>query len=398
MLPAFHRYPEQQDQLAKLWSSSPFLELDRQRTRAMLLHGQELDDQDFQPNKRARFHTQPAPGNVKRDGSLDQRNISRQSDSPTYARAGKENLGPFVPIAGGNSSQQQPPVALRRLDTGQESPDSAVLPLRKAKMSLPATASRSTLLLAEHNLQCQVGVQNLSSPAKCAVPVRAFFTRQCSWHSSVETAQHNCLHAHFHNSNSDSLLSKAAALASTVPSTLCQDPPVPDIPAALPKSCQPHAADLQMALQYQQPDHQLPITASTPAAFLASAKPEQIIPSSAQVTARSAQAAAKAAQVAAKPAQFTAQTSQVAAKTDSLPGNFVCLGSSDSDSASEGSDDGELAEMQTQAEQSQQAVSAWLQQHGLAGYTAAFKQAEVRPVRRMWLRLYDQHAACHALH
>ena len=41
------------------------------------------------------------------------------------------------------------------------------------------------------------------------------------------------------------------------------------------------------------------------------------------------------------------------------------------------SDDGHFAQLQTQALQSEQAVSAWLQQHGLSAYAAAFSQAEV---------------------
>ena len=58
-----------------------------------------------------------------------------------------------------------------------------------------------------------------------------------------------------------------------------------------------------------------------------------------------------------------------------LPGNFIVLDASDSEE--EASDDGELADLHTQAVHSDQAVLAWLQQHGLASYAAAFSQAEV---------------------
>lgn len=59
-----------------------------------------------------------------------------------------------------------------------------------------------------------------------------------------------------------------------------------------------------------------------------------------------------------------------------LPGNFIVLDASDSED-DDASDDGHFAELQTQALQSEQAVSAWLQQHGLSAYAAAFSQAEV---------------------
>ena len=59
-----------------------------------------------------------------------------------------------------------------------------------------------------------------------------------------------------------------------------------------------------------------------------------------------------------------------------LPGNFIVLDASDSED-DDASDDGQFAELQTQALQSEQAVSAWLQQHGLSAYAAAFSQAEV---------------------
>jgi len=52
------------------------------------------------------------------------------------------------------------------------------------------------------------------------------------------------------------------------------------------------------------------------------------------------------------------------------------LDASDSED-DDASDDGHFAELQTQALQSEQAVSAWLQQHGLSAYAAAFSQAEV---------------------
>lgn len=58
-----------------------------------------------------------------------------------------------------------------------------------------------------------------------------------------------------------------------------------------------------------------------------------------------------------------------------LPGNFIVLEASDSDE--EASDDGEFANLQTQAVQSEQAVLTWLHDHGLASYAAAFSQAEV---------------------
>ncbi len=59
-----------------------------------------------------------------------------------------------------------------------------------------------------------------------------------------------------------------------------------------------------------------------------------------------------------------------------LPGNFIVLDASDSEDDN-ASDDGHFAQLQTQALQSEQAVSAWLQQHGLSAYAAAFSQAEV---------------------
>ena len=59
-----------------------------------------------------------------------------------------------------------------------------------------------------------------------------------------------------------------------------------------------------------------------------------------------------------------------------LPGNFIVLDTSDSED-NDASDDGHFAELQTQAMQSEQAVSAWLQQHGLSACAAAFSQAEV---------------------
>lgn len=58
-----------------------------------------------------------------------------------------------------------------------------------------------------------------------------------------------------------------------------------------------------------------------------------------------------------------------------LPGNFIVLDASASEE--EASDDGEFADLHTQAVQSDQAVLAWLHQHGLASYAAAFSQAEV---------------------
>lgn len=58
-----------------------------------------------------------------------------------------------------------------------------------------------------------------------------------------------------------------------------------------------------------------------------------------------------------------------------LPGDFIVLDASDSEE--EGSDNDEFADLHTQAVQSDQAVMAWLHQHGLASYAAAFSQAEV---------------------
>ena len=57
-----------------------------------------------------------------------------------------------------------------------------------------------------------------------------------------------------------------------------------------------------------------------------------------------------------------------------LPGDFIVLDASDSD---EEASDGEFADLQTQAVQSEQAVLAWLHQHGLVSHAAAFSQAEV---------------------
>lgn len=262
---------------------------------------QSPDDQDFQPNKRARIQIQ-----LERAGLHGSAHITaEQTPCLPYARtsAGKENVPPLSSLG----AAEQPGVPITQAKANNEEADADTLPLRKAKALLPATATMSASDMAPTS----------SQPAKAPVAVRAFFTRRGSWqsHQPFTADAQPCMHS---NQTTQQLLHKQRCLAS------------PQV---------------------------------TP----------QVRP---QVSPRSAQCTPKPTQASAQPDQATGRPKPVTGKPVSLPGDFVCLDSSDSESAS---DDGELAEMQTQAEQSQHAVSAWLQQHGLAAYIAAFQQAEVRP-------------------
>ena len=277
---------------------------------------QEADDQDFQPNKRPRTQ-------IKLNKQLvpSEQVSGAVSQFASSHVAGKENQSPIESCA----KHCLQPGAFRQQSL---SSDCETLPLRQSSHLQFPRHKASANLDASTSVRCQTQFQEGSS-----LSVRSFFTKPRSKPSWNQKA-----------------LPGGSLSQGNAPDTACQ---LGQLSYTTQSAAQPKHTSHETSsssLQLSQPGT---VCASGPAC-----------PSSPACTAGSAGP------------EYKAMPACIAGQTPSpLPGNFIVLDASDSDE--EASDDGEFADLQTQAVQSEQAVLSWLRQHGLATYAAAFSQAEV---------------------
>ena len=319
----------------------------------------EADDQDFQPTKKhkaiCRLHSSTKQSSCPK---------ARTIKSFTAAGFGKENETPVATDAKG-SDKRQGVVAhfevlpLRRPDRAPgvdkqlltaQTPSSSQSPTPQAG-NIPVraffTKSQSTQSChGKHGvsnsgagLPCRVAANQEGPETSAAAPHTGSTFNCCSQAGNAHGA-HNSLHQLASSASQDALSQLLPSQGAKQPS--CANKSMPDTAAATFRACTAGAAATSQGLGACS-------TSST---------------STLHADMRSHTA------VRATPA---VQTSHAPSP---LPGNFIVLDASDSED-DDASDDGRFAELQTQALQSQQAVSAWLQQHGLSAYAAAFSQAEV---------------------
>ena len=289
------------------------------------MQSEDLSDQDFQPNKRPRVCTAAKP--ACRVGSRRPTPLITASVGP--ACVGKENLPPEDT----RSASVSKPTQLGKDCDNELEVD--LLPVRKAKCCLLPAVKKA--------------VPACHQQPEPPVAVRAFFTRRSSWSTHLNTSKHH-RNVDTDDSQTDSQLEKSQLTEAI------DTPPLKASSAACLEAASSqtiHAADQAWSFSLQQ--HSLACNAH-----------------GSQHTQQTGTEHSLSASVAAEVHAPGAAND----RSESLPGNFIVLDSSDDD-ASEASDDPELADMQTQAEASQQAVVAWLHQHGLSAYTTAFEQAEV---------------------
>ena len=296
------------------------------------MQSEDLSDQDFQPSKRARVCA-AAKLAYKVGPSCRALHVT-SSVGPEHV--GKENLPPE-----GNWSALASKPTLQLVNSCDNELEVDLLPMRKAK---------NCLLLAAK--QTVIDSPPLHEQPQAPVTVRAFFTRKSSWSThcnrseqcvSADTADNsNQVDAQLEHSQQTEAIAYTSSAYSSHAACLnvASSQTAHTVHQVQPLDLQQHtlaaAAQLSKSMQQASQEHGLP--ASIAAAGCAPGATKR--------------------------------------RSESLPGNFIVLDSSEDD-ASEASDDPELADMQTQAEASQQAVVAWLHQHGLSAYIAAFEQAEV---------------------
>ena len=284
-------------------------------------------DQDFQPNKRARVSAPPAPSMEACCQAVSHQN--RQLLLGTV-RDGKENLLPARSVAPGSTGSQS------LIDLSNEELEPDLLPVRKAKCLLPSA-------ITPHLPPAPAADQHTHP----SVAVRAFFTRRQSW-STLERSKHpECTET---LSNAVSARLRPLDISQTTGSAVAEL--LPSSAACLNATS---SAAVNPVSQVQPSEHVLALAEPLPVQTQQPALTNSL----------SMPIAAPATAAAAEPS------------LESLPGDFIVLDSSGSDADSDASDDAELADMQTQAEASHQAVVAWLHQHNLSAYITAFKQAEV---------------------
>lgn len=307
----------------------------------------DADDQDFQPTKKprtlCRLHTSAA---------------TPQSSTVIVSAAtcqGKENRTPANTVKGLETQQG--------VDT-----DSEALPLRQPHQTL-ATGTKQPLV-------APIPVAPHFSKAS-RLPVRAFFTRSRSTPSchgqpglSNSAADPLCIPAACQGPqtpacNFGSIVSICSQANRRQEGNYASDQ---ETPVAL----RPMPAQAQSYLSSQSDIAPLHNTAAAVAACPALTA----VASPATNSAAGTSPALTSHNHAAHTAGCQSAVQQASIAPTPLPGNFIVLDASDSDDE-DASDNGHIAELQTQALQSEQAVAAWLKQHGLSAYAAAFNQAEV---------------------
>lgn len=300
------------------------------------MQAEELCDPDFQPNKRARFAViaeRSSQANVQNHSITGRISVG-------LGKSGKENLLPVLHAAPDNTLPHC-------LLTACADDTSDVLPVRKAKFSMQS----ATATLPELSPACQ--------PAPPLRAVRAFFTKRPSWsatriRSKCETALSN------HNATcvreSANPVSNAG-LQLSPPHAACSDTANSQAALAAHPAKSAHLNSRHLGFDHAEAicvQRQKPLTIDS---LPAPTAPSRQMP-----------------------------PAQAESSSETLPGNFIVLDSSDSDADS---DNAEFADLQTQAAASQQAVAAWLHQHGLAAYVTAFEQAEVDLDLIPWLHDND---------
>lgn len=308
----------------------------------------DADDQDFQPAKKprtlCRLHTSAATP----------QNCTVNVSAATCR--GKENRIPANRVKGLETQQG--------VDT-----DSEVLPLRQPHQTFATVTKQpwvAPIPVAPH----------LSKASR--LPVRAFFTRSRSTPSchgqaglSNSAADPLCIPAACQGPqtpacNFGSIVSTCSQANRRQEGNYASDQETPVALRPVPAQAQSYL------LSSQSDDAPLQNTAAASAACPALTA----VASHATNSAAGTSPALASHNHAAHTAGCQSAVQQASIAPTPLPGNFIVLNASDSDDE-DASDDGHFAELQTQALQSEQAVSAWLQQHGLSAYAAAFNQAEV---------------------
>ena len=316
------------------------------------------DDQDFQPAKRQRTACKLQHGDIK--GEFGQQ-IPRRSGE--MVSCGKENVAPMP--------ETQP--VIRKICTHHNFLDGN-------HQSCPRSHEA---LLGRRGSSAQWYVQQDFSAGVSAEPsvlsVRAFFTKsrgKQTWHGRVlpsAAAQTMSLDAiNLHRETDQSMLLSSSEQTALPPTS------ADSLPSSLHKQKlgSTKTADAAAVIQ---------IDTGRTATRVGDAQINIYTPSACRL--RASLASHITAETALMPKvkqtfqpDTTAESSikaQAGVTAPSpLPGDFVVLDASDSDS-DDASDDGHCAELKTQALQSEQAVLSWLQQHSLSAYAAAFSQAEV---------------------
>ena len=317
----------------------------------------EADDQDFQPTKKhkafCRLHS-----SSKHSSSPKARTIK----SFTAAGCGKENETPAATDAKDSDKRQGVDAHLQ------------VLPLRRPdrapgieKQFLPAQTPSSS---------------QSHTPQAGKIPVRAFFTKSQSTQS--------CQGKHGVNNSAAGLPCRVAASQQDLGTSAA----APHMGSTLSccaqakNDCGAHNSLRQLASSASQdaPSQLLPSQGAQQPSCANKPMPDTAAATSRVCTAGAAAVSQGACSISSTStlhadmhshsAVHATPALQTSNAPSPLPGNFIVLDASDSE-ADDASDDGHFAELQTQALQSEQAVSAWLQQHGLSAYAAAFSQAEV---------------------
>ena len=318
-----------------------------------------IDDQDFQPTKRQKTACKLHPANTT--PASDQRAALKARHATSR---GKENVAPAASL---QHEQQK----------ATTQPSSSASCPRKACLTLPAPTA---LAAQQHRLEAPTSATHSGRAAACNLPVRAFFTKsggRQTWHGRVLPI--NPAHSdQFSHSKAQQLPSAATSASSaqaklqnseaafnTLPSFQQQKPDA--VPQADASASDCHAElEATQAMKYAQ--HILSATVS----LSCNKQGSSLVPSSA-VNTRPTQALQHDCTSTLPSNGAQPQTTSLAPSP--LPGNFIVLDASDSDSDDASDDD--CAELKTQAMQSEQAVLSWLQQHGMSAYAAAFSQAEV---------------------
>ncbi len=319
----------------------------------------EADDQDFQPTKKhkafCRLH-----GSSKHSSSPKY----RTTKSFTAAGVGKENETPAPTHTTGSDERQNVDahfevLLLRRPDrvpgvekqflpsqtpssSQSHTPQAGKIPVRAFFTKSQSTQScqgKHGVSNSAAGLPCRVAADQPGLATSAAAPHTGSVFSCCS-QAENDPGDHSSLHQ-LASSSSQDVLSQLLP-SQGAPQHSCADKPTPDIAAASSRACAAGAAATRQGLGACSTSR-----TSTLHADMHSHTAVHAIPA--------------------------LQTSHAPSP---LPGNFIVLDASDSED-DRASDDGHFAELQTQALQSEQAVSAWLQRHGLSAYAAAFSQAEV---------------------
>lgn len=296
----------------------------------------DLSDPDFQPNKRPRL------GLLAPLTSCGKPHVQQRDVSAGLVQCGKENLPPLPAV----SDNTQPH---SHTEGSSVEDNSETLPVRKPKYVAQLAVNKA----APAPLPAQ----------QLAPAVRAFFTRRASWSLLADKSSSDTAVSKQHESDPYT----CSIPRGTCRTQLCASTRNSQTASAVWLKLQP--SSFKQAIADSSEAGKCAITASMSATVTSAVGQPHHEAASAAIT--SASLPTNAGSLPSSPAVMPCKPS------DSLPGNFVVLDSSDSDADSDASDSAELAESQTQAAASQQAVTAWLQQHGLSAYITAFEQAEV---------------------